>query len=65
MLNADGFAMELQTQDNDRMNVVFNFVKDHFQESISIDEVSSLVSMTTPSFCRYFKKISNKKFRKT
>ena len=62
ILNADGFSMELQTQDNDRMNVVFNFVKDHFQESISIDEVSSLVSMTTPSFCRYFKKISNKTF---
>lgn len=56
VLNADGFSLELQTQDNDRINVVFNYVKDHFQESIAIDEVSSLVSMTTPSFCRYFKK---------
>lgn len=62
VLNADGFSLELQTQDNDRINVIFNYVKDHFQESIAIDEVSSLVSMTTPSFCRYFKKISNKTF---
>jgi AraC-like DNA-binding protein len=37
-------------------------VKDHFQEPITLDEVSQLVSMTTPSFCRYFKKITNKTF---
>lgn len=62
ILNADGFSLEMQVQDNDRINVVFNYVKDHFQEPISVDEISSLVSMTTPSFCRYFKKISNKTF---
>jgi transcriptional regulator GlxA family with amidase domain len=54
--------MELQTQDNDRINSVFNYVKDHFQEPITLEEVSNLVSMTTPSFCRYFKKITNKTF---
>lgn len=62
VLNANGFSLELNAQDSDRINVVFNYVKDHFQESIAIDEVSSLVSMTTPSFCRYFKKISSKTF---
>jgi AraC-like DNA-binding protein len=62
ILNADGFSLEMHVQDNDRINVVFNYVKDHFQEPIAIDEVSSMVSMTTPSFCRYFKKISNKTF---
>lgn len=62
ILNAVGFSMEMQVQDNDRINVVFNYVKDHFQESITLDEVSQLVSMTTPSFCRYFKKITNKTF---
>jgi len=62
VLNADGFSLELNTQDNDRMKMIFSFVKDNFQESIAIDEVSSLVSMTTPSFCRYFKKVSNKTF---
>ncbi|REH02013.1 AraC family transcriptional regulator [Flavobacterium aquicola] len=62
ILNADGFTLEMQVQDNDRINVVFNYVKDNFQESIQLDTVSSLVSMTTPSFCRYFKKITNKTF---
>ncbi|WP_281226389.1 AraC family transcriptional regulator [Flavobacterium aquiphilum] len=62
ILNADGFTLEMQVQDNDRVNVVFNYIKDHFQEPIQLDTVSSLVNMTTPSFCRYFKKITSKTF---
>ncbi|SHL40557.1 AraC-type DNA-binding protein [Flavobacterium xanthum] len=64
VLNADGFSMEMQMQDNDRINAVFNYVKDNFQEHITLEEVSELVSMTEPSFCRYFKKITNKTFTK-
>lgn len=64
VLNAEGFSMELQMQDNDRINTVFNYVKDHFQEVITLEEVAVLVSMTVPSFCRYFKKITHKTFTK-
>ncbi|MDI6050784.1 AraC family transcriptional regulator [Flavobacterium sp. XS2P24] len=64
VLNADGFSMEMQMQDNDRINAVFNYVKDNFQEHITLEQVSELVSMTEPSFCRYFKKITNKTFTK-
>lgn len=64
VLNAKGFSMEMQMQDNDRINAVFNYVKDNFQEHITLDEVAVLVSMTVPSFCRYFKKIANKTFTK-
>ncbi|WP_339921497.1 AraC family transcriptional regulator [uncultured Flavobacterium sp.] len=64
ILNAEGFLMEMQMQDNDRMNVVYNYVKDHFQENISLEVISALVAMTVPSFCRYFKKITNKTFTK-
>lgn len=62
ILNADGFTMEMHLQDNDKINLVFNHVKDHFQEPISLVEVANLVSMTSSSFCRYFKKITNKTF---
>lgn len=64
ILNAEGFSMEMQMQDNDRINMVFNYVKDNFQELITLDEVAVLVSMTVPSFCRYFKKITKKTFTK-
>ncbi|NHN24463.1 AraC family transcriptional regulator [Flavobacterium jejuense] len=61
-LNADGFSLETQVQDNDKINIIFNFVKDRFYEPITLDEVAKLVSMTVPSFCRFFKKITNKTF---
>lgn len=64
ILNAEGFSLETQVQDNGRINSVFNYVKDHFQEPIPLEEVANLVSMTVPSFCRYFKKITNKTFTK-
>ncbi|WP_199140652.1 AraC family transcriptional regulator [Pedobacter sp. ASV12] len=62
ILNASGFAMEMQLQDNDRINMVFNYVKDHFAEQISLEAVAQMAHMTVPSFCRYFKKITKKTF---
>ena len=61
-LNADGFSMVTQMQDNDKINLVFNYVKNHYFESIALEQVADLVSMTVPSFCRFFKKITNKTF---
>ena len=62
VLNAEGFAFETEVKDNDRINKVFNYVKNHFKEEITLQEMADLVSMTIPSFCRYFKKITNKTF---
>jgi AraC-like DNA-binding protein len=64
VLNAEGFSMETEIKDNDRINVVFNHVKSNFKEDITLDEIADMVSMTVPSFCRYFKKITNKTFTK-
>lgn len=64
ILNAAGFSMETQLQDNDRINMVFNYVKDHYTEEISLEAISEMASMTVPSFCRYFKKITKKTFTK-
>ena len=64
ILNATGFAMEMQIQDNDRINMIFNYVKDHFQEEINLLAIAEMASMTVPSFCRYFKKITKKTFTK-
>ncbi|MDX1545240.1 MAG: AraC family transcriptional regulator [Christiangramia sp.] len=62
ILNAHGFILETELQDNDRINVIFNFVKEEFTRHISLDEISEKVSMTNPAFCRYFKKITGKTF---
>mgnify|MGYP000108632097 CR=1 FL=1 len=62
ILNGEGFSLETEVKDNDRINIVFNHVKSNFKEEITLDEIANLVSMTVPSFCRYFKKITNKTF---
>jgi AraC-like DNA-binding protein len=62
VLNAEGFALDTHVQDNDRINMVFNHVKDNFREAIALEEVADLASMTVPSFCRYFKKMTRKTF---
>ena len=62
VLNAEGFSLETEVKDNDRINIIFNYVKNNFQEDIPLIEIADMVSMTVPSFCRYFKKITNKTF---
>lgn len=62
ILNASGFSLETQVQDNDRINMVLNYVKDNFKTPISLENVAAMASMTVPSFCRYFKKMTKKTF---
>lgn len=62
ILNANGFSVVTAPQDNDRLNKVLNYIRTNFQHPISLAEICDLVSMTEPSFCRYFKKVTNKTF---
>ncbi|SDS45732.1 transcriptional regulator, AraC family [Polaribacter sp. KT25b] len=64
LLNANGFAFETIPQDSNKIEVIYNHINNHFREHISLDEVSELVSMTVPAFCRYFKKSTGKTFTK-
>ncbi|KAA1246112.1 AraC family transcriptional regulator [Aquimarina sp. RZ0] len=62
ILNAEGFIIETALQDNNRINLVFNFVQKEFTRQITLDEIADKVSMSVPGFCRYFKKITGKTF---
>lgn len=62
ILNANGFKIEVAHQDNDRINDIYYYVRQHFQEQIKLEDIAKKVSMTIPAFCRYFKKVSGKTF---
>lgn len=62
ILNADGFSLLSDVKDNDRINLVFNYVKTHFKEEIPLEDMADLTNLTIPSFCRFFKKITSKTF---
>jgi AraC-like DNA-binding protein len=62
LLNVGQFALETSPQDNNKLNVIFNFVKEHYTRAIKLEEVAEIAGMTVPAFCRYFKKITRKTF---
>jgi len=62
ILNAGKYYLQTQMEDNERINHIFNYVKDHFKEQITLEQIADLACMKVPSFCRYFKKITNKTF---
>ncbi|WP_430908928.1 AraC family transcriptional regulator [Maribacter sp. 2-571] len=62
VLNAEGYSITAEVKDNERINTVFNYVKNNFREELPLEVIADMVSMTIPSFCRYFKKITNKTF---
>jgi len=61
ILNSENFDSE-SIQENERIKKVFNYIKLNYKEEVSLNEVSELVFMTPPSFCRYFKSKTNKTF---
>ncbi|AOW18227.1 AraC family transcriptional regulator [Polaribacter vadi] len=64
LLNANGYAFESSHQDSNKIELVYKHINENFKDHISLDEVSELVSMTVPAFCRYFKKSTGKTFTK-
>ena len=38
------------------------FISDNYASSITLDDISNVACMTTNSFCRFFKKMTNKSF---
>lgn len=62
ILNTAEFQVEIIPQDYERLNGIFNFVRENFKRQISLDEAADKASMTSPSFARYFKKVTGKTF---
>ncbi|WP_026754469.1 AraC family transcriptional regulator [Sediminibacter sp. Hel_I_10] len=64
ILNADEFVFETETQDSNKIDIVYKHINENFKNHISLDEIADKVSMTVPAFCRYFKKSTGKTFTK-
>lgn len=62
ILNAGGYAFISSPTENKRLKTIFNYIRDHFMEPIALDDISAQVFMTPQSFCRFFKKSTNKTF---
>ena len=50
------------TEPSLRIDAVIKYISDNYSGPISLDDVASIACMTTNSFCRFFKKMTNKSF---
>ncbi|PWJ40145.1 AraC family transcriptional regulator [Sediminitomix flava] len=48
--------------DQQRIHTIYSFVANNFSDKILLEDVSALVNMTEPAFCRYFKKLTRNSF---
>jgi AraC-like DNA-binding protein/quercetin dioxygenase-like cupin family protein len=62
LLGAEGLGVEVNAQDEERMSRIYTYVNQHFQESITLEEIAREVNMTVPAFCRYFKRLTHRTF---
>jgi AraC-like DNA-binding protein len=62
ILNASGSSLQVTGDDNHRIDVIYDFVRTNFESKITVDEIAAKVNMSTPAFCRFFKKSTAKTF---
>ena len=46
----------------ERIDTVLRYISDNYATSIGLDDIADVACMTTNSFCRFFKKTTNKSF---
>ena len=62
LLASIGYQHSYDSKDNYKLDQVFQYVSQNFFQDISLDEVSSICHLTPQSFCRFFKKRTQKTF---
>lgn len=62
LLATSSYSYSYNENDIDRLNQVYRYVMNRFNEPITLSEVSSIAHMTPPAFCNFFKKRTQKSF---
>ena len=61
-LSSIGFKNEYGGQENDRINVVYDYSFSNFKRKIELDEIAAIAGISPNSFCRYFKARTKKTY---
>lgn len=62
VLSSRGFTHNLDEDDCNRMNSVYQYIINSYAGNPSLEEVSRVAYMSTTAFCRYFKSRTNKTY---
>ena len=50
------------SENSERIDTVLKYISDNYTTNITLTDISQIACMTTNSFCRFFKKMTNKSF---
>jgi AraC-like DNA-binding protein len=62
ILHSRPLANQSLGREQERMNAIYRFVEEHYQQQIDLREVAALAHLSIAAFCRYFKKITRMTF---
>ncbi|WP_028525262.1 AraC family transcriptional regulator [Runella limosa] len=62
LLKINGISYEHSHREEARIRQIYGYVEQHYQHEIDVQTVADLANLTVPSFCRYFKKITQMTF---
>ena len=60
ILASTAFVESFNKSKDGRINGIYNFINDHFREDLTLQKMAAKVNMTPNSFCRYFKRATQK-----
>ena len=62
LLQAKPIASASVLKEQQRLHQIYHFIEANYEKNIDVNEVARLCHLTTPSFCRYFKKSTHYTF---
>lgn len=62
MLASPGYTPTLDHKDYQRINIVSQYVMDHFKQEIQLRDIAEKAGLSRASFCRHFKKVTGETF---
>ncbi len=59
-----GYSSKIPSPENKRMDRVYEFIMDNYQDKITLQEVASMINMSESAFSHFFKKSTKRSFSK-
>lgn len=62
LLAGASFSNSLSSSESERINLIYNYLKENHLDTITLTDIANEVSMSNDTFCRFFKKTFNTSF---
>jgi AraC-like DNA-binding protein/mannose-6-phosphate isomerase-like protein (cupin superfamily) len=58
ILQAGSAGLGVRGREQERLSRIYQYIQQHFNQAMEVEELASLAHLSVPAFCRYFKKMT-------